>query len=450
MQDAREVRQMKKISFLLLFLLVVAPVFADANLTINGTGIPGDFINTRQRTPMLNLTFNLSESLGTGPSFAVKMSYINVTINSTSGMNISNITAIEIINASGNVIAANTTLKTDDTFFVYFGSLSDGAFVINSNNTNRTNLIISINVSGSAHVGNNTRVNVTSNASFGFAVIDSGINVTLNTNQSATNLSTIVNLHANVSVTPRYVDTLVLNQTFLIVINVTCSDSVQKLTVTLPSDFTNVTIVNVKRDGDSVTSGGSTLTDNRTTNNVINITMNAPATSYIIINFTANTTSTTASNTTINATIRNVRFNASADENNNGVKISHIIIIDRIIGSKLTALPNGTDYWEFNFTLNFSANVSGGFMFRMLDWTDNASRTINVNTSSASNAEVRLDADGTKSANVTNSYNLSAYLPMTLVSTSQQRIALKMILPAGTATSSTWWSTYFMLFSTDP
>src|SRR3990167_5237239 len=126
MQDAREVRQMKKISFLLLFLLVVAPVFADANLTINGTGIPGDFINTRHRTPMLNLTFNLSESLGTGPSFAVKMSYINVTINSTSGMNISNITAIEIINASGNVIAANTTLKTDDTFFVYFGSLSDG------------------------------------------------------------------------------------------------------------------------------------------------------------------------------------------------------------------------------------------------------------------------------------------------------------------------------------
>ena len=119
MQDTSEVCRMKKTAFLFMFLLVAAPVFADANLTINATGTAGDFINTLHRTPMLNLTFNLSESLDTGaPSFAVKMSYINVTINSTSGMNISNITAIEIINASGNVIAANTTLKTDDTFFV--------------------------------------------------------------------------------------------------------------------------------------------------------------------------------------------------------------------------------------------------------------------------------------------------------------------------------------------
>src|SRR3989344_263733 len=311
-------------------------------------------------------------------------------------------------------------------------------------NSNQTNLIISLNISIAGALGNNTRVNITSNASFNFSAL-SGINVTVELRNRASNLSTIVDVHASTSVTPRYVDTFAFNQTMIYTVNITGRDSIGNITIVIPTEYTNVSIAQIKRDG-------SVVTTDFTSSNVssrINISFITAAATSIIINFTVNSSAAT-SNLSFNATLKDWRLNATPQNNNTGVQALSILTINNVVGSKLTALPNGTDYWEFNFTFNFSANITGGLLFRMQDWMDNASQTINVNTSNSSYAVARLDADGTKSLNVTNVYNVSRYMQMSLDSTSQQRLALKMILPVGTPVSSTWWTNYFMLFRVDP
>ncbi len=434
--------EMKKSLFYgILFLALALPAFA-ANLTINGTPTNAQFINTIDRTSMMNLTFNLSNTSDTYNPFVVNMTYINVTINSTNGMNIANVTAIEIINASGTVIASNTTNRSADTFLVYFGGMADGGFVINSSKANKTNFMISVNISRAGGLGNNTRVNITSNYSFGWV---GDHNVTLNTNQSATNLTTITDVHASASISPRYVDTFAFNQTFIYMVNITGRDDVGNITMLVPSEFVNVTIRSITKDS-------STNPTDVTSSNVssrINISFTTAANSLIKINFTANISGALA-NTTVNVTLNDARLNVSADDNNTGVRTLALTIIDTIIGTKLTALANGSDYWEFNFSINFSANVSGSFLFRMDSWTNNASQTIDINTTNTSYATARLDANGTALANVTNSYNSSRYVPMIINSVTPQRIALKMIIPGGTPVSSTWWAKYFMLFITDP
>ncbi|MBI4019629.1 MAG: hypothetical protein HY364_05260 [Candidatus Aenigmarchaeota archaeon] len=428
---------------LLGFFFLAVPVYANVNLTVNGTDIAPAFINTIDRTAMLNLTFNITGDIGVASSI-VNVTYINVTIiNSSFGFNISNITAVEIINASGDVIASNTTNSSASNFTIFF--IRTNGFVVNSSHGN-SSFIISLNISSAGALDNATGVNISANSSI---VTAGNINITVGSNRGYThaysNFSRIADIHASASVSPRYVDTFTINQTMIYTINVTGRDDIGNVTITLPVEYTNISIQQIKKDGSVV----STDVTSSNVSSKINITFTTAAGSSIIINFTVNSSVATG-NLTLNTTLKDYRLNTTANDNNTGVSVSPIITIHSIVGSKLTALPNGTDYWEFNFTLNFSANISGGFMFRMLDWTNNASQTINVNTTNTSYAEVRLDADGTKSANITNSYVLSRYLPMTLVSTSQQRIALKMILPAGTPVSSTWWSTYFMLFRTDP
>ena len=412
-------------------LILASPVLAVGNLTVTGTSLAPAYANTITNTTMLNLSLNVS-----GGDGSVTITSMNITV--TGSATIGNVSQVNVINSAGSLIAYNNTNSTSNNFTLTIPS----GLLVNAS-TNST-VIISINISSLATRLISVSINMTS-ASFATDVGPDNVTITGGSVQAS---SQIQDLHAYAGITPRYIDTNVINQSLSYSITVTGLDAMSGTSITLPTGYTLVSLSSVSRSGTVLP-----LTDytNTTADNSINITFTAPSTLPISINFTVNTSASTVSAQPFNSTIyggnvSTVTVLLSAD--NTTVTTQQLISITNTQIFKGAAYVNGTDYWDFNFTLNFTANVTGVLQFKMNNWTNSAGDSMAL-TNSAGNisyASVWDVSNSTRVINVTNTYNITSGVLISGTQGVLDYIALRMIIPLTATVSSSWWTTYSMLF----
>ncbi len=423
---------------MMMLLILVSPSLAGGNLTINGSDMAPSYVNTAGSFAMLNLSLNVTPGAGDN---TVNITYINITVKNAT---ISNISAVEVRNSTGSTIASNSTNSSAANFTVYF----PGGYVVNSSTGNAT-LVVVFNISSSASRFNKTAANI----SLGAVVTTvAGDNVTYATVESSH--SQIQDVHAGAGITPHFADTGAVNQTFLYNITPTGSDLVKNISITIPPDFTNLVLVSMKRGGNVLVP--ETDYSNSTVSNRINITLVSSTNLELIINFTLNTSSSETGNITFNSTVSSGNASTTTTAVNTGVTIKQLIRIHNVQGVKTTALPNGTDYWEFNFTINVTESVSGLIHFKMSNWNNSASQIISLTNSTVIDnntgyyASLYLATNSSRIFNVTTYYNMTRGVQLSAAANTLYYVTLKMIAPSATPVSSSWWTTYSMLFRPDP
>jgi len=433
------------IIFVGLLLFFISPVFA-SGITFIGTSLAPVFANTNASADVLNLSINVS-----GDNGATNISSINITVVTGTFGNISSVT---IKNSTGTVLGVNTSINpaTNMSYTVFLGN----GFFINGTITNAS-LIVSINISGSATRQTNMSINVSSPAEIRTLNND---NVSLVTTQS--NGVFIQDIHGNATISPRFVDTGVLNQSFLYAIVPKGGDAIKNISIILPPGFTLINITGVER-GDSTNLTGDTDFTNTTTSNRINITLASSTLLKVEVFFTANINSTPVSSSAFNSTITggnltNVFTDPVSIEATN-VTAKQLLNVSNVKIIKSTAIVNGTDYWEFNFTINYTANIpTGGLIqFKLTNWNSTTADSINITNSNCPGsicATLRngTDFNTTSKFNVTNNYGTftTGISVSSITENNLIDVTLRMIIPTGTIVSSNWQATYGFLFRANP
>ncbi len=145
---------------------------------------------------------------------------------------------------------------------------------------------------------------------------------------------------------------------------------------------------------------------------------------------------------------------ADAVDNLTNVTTKHLLNITNVKATKNAAYLNGTDYWEFNFTINVSSPISttGLIHMKMRNWTDDSNNNIGLSNSTANLATLRMTADfnTTNKLNVTNNYDFSQGVYVSTSQDSPVTVVLRMLIPSSVSASSTWAATYSMLFRASP
>ncbi len=417
-----------------LFVLAVSPVFAAGNLNVSSANMAPAYINTRNQTNMLNLTFG---SYG-GDS---NLTAINVSIGNLSTGNIS---AVSIVNSTGAVLIANSTAAsaTNNTMAKFTLYIPNGLNI--TSGTNRS-LIIAINVSSTATPRTVVSVQINGTVEIGIVQVDNGTNVTIVSGFSNSSASQIQDVHANASITPRIVDTNVINQSFVYTFTPTGTDTISNLTLALPTSYPLVALSIIEHDGTNSTTGVS----NATTASQINVTLNTPTPSPVKLYFTVNTSGAASGLFTSTITGSNLTNVATDPVNNNQTNVTtkQLLNVTSVGAMKVAAIVNNTDYWEFNFTVNVTDTVTGLLQFKMTNWSDSSGQNMSLSSGNTSYATLRSSSDfnTTSKFNITNEYNLTQGLSYTSTS-GLITIFLRMIIPTSTPISATWYTTYSMLF----
>lgn len=433
--------------FLLAVLLLAAPAFA-ANLTITGENLAPSFANTRGSVDMLNLSFGVAGDAG-----SVNITSINVTIVTAV---VANVSAVQVKNATGTVIGANSSNSTATSFMV--------SFPAGINATNSSSVVISINISSIATRQAQVAVNIT-NASI---ATQASSNVTFgNANSNQSNPAQVQDVHANATISPRFVDTGVENQTFSYLFNITGLDSATNFSINLPSGYTLINLTSVERGGSPPANltPGSDYT-NTTLSNQVNVSLVSVTTQYVRIYFMANTSTGRVPSAAFTSNITGSNVTAATDAvlgNLTNATTDSVMNLTTVTISKGTAIINGTaagvgsDYWEFNLTLNFNATVSGTLHFKMTNWTEQNNNTISYSACSGSGASscatLRADINAslnTSRINITNNYDPAYGISMNPSAGNLTTLYLRMIIPSGTVVSRTWSAAYFALFRSNP
>ena len=415
----------------LLLLLLVTPVFAAGNLTLNsttsGTSV---FVNTRILTTIMNLSLN-----STGGD--ANVTGFNLTINGTAS--IGNVTLVAILNSTGSVIASNTTSTTPSMFVV----LIPGGFNV-TGGTVKT-LLVAVNISSVAP--SQTTVNISVNNVTG-VFVDTGSNVSSAAGFVNSSSSQIHDVHANVSISPRVVDTFIVNQSFAYTITPTGTDAVQNVSVAIPAGFTLINLTAVERNGMNLTSIVNFT--NTTAADRLNVSFIVPSAQVIRLLFTAN--ASTATPGAFSSTLAGSNLSAVATDpvNGNQTTVAPQVLanITSVAASKTAAVVNGSDYWEFALTVNITDAVAGLLQFAMANWTDNSGNNLGLTGCSTYCATLRNSSTFGAPGNisVTNDYNLTAGIPYTTSGVSTVTTYLRMVIPSGTAISSSWFTTYRVSF----
>jgi len=456
--------------YLLLFLILlifVSPAFADGKLNVTrGLLTTPAYINTQSITPVLNITFNVTNT-NDANEVNVSSIFFNLTGTAYSG----NVSGIFVYNDSDNdgVIGNSDRLLGSNTVW---------------NETNGEFAVMQVNFTSNLTILNNTNkfiiiaLNISSNAE---SVLTAGINISLNTSISTGNPndfiafpslyinstpSQIQDVHATGDITPNYVDTNVINQSALLTLNITGSDNFENITFTFPSSYPIVAVSEVSNstsiiynstlpDFLNVTFGGFMI-------NISNFTLGFnSADSFIKINFTINTSITAVSALKFNVSMTGSNLSGiSTTETTIGsqnITTQQMINITTVTVTKSTAIVNGTDYWEFNITVNITANTSGILQFRMNNWNSTTQGYGLLNVTNETGAFVenvtyratlrnQTAQTGSSQLNVTTDYgNLTRGLSLAYTGTTKTLI-LKMIIPTGMPYTNDWWSTYYILF----
>lgn len=427
---------MKWVLSILFVLLLLSPAFAVGNVTVTGSGLMpnSNFTNSNTSAVFLNLSFAVTTENG---SRIVNITRLNISLGNGS--------------TTGNVSAVELYLSNDTTVIgSAVNSMNSTAFNISIPNT----LVVNSSSNASVIVRFNISFNATTrqllSAILGSAadvLVNDGSNVASAAIQS--NATQLQSLQANTSVFPQFVDTNVINQTIVYTIVPTGKDGINRTVITIPSGYNLTNVSTVQVDG-SNTTGGVTTT---TAPNYINVTLTTATTQAIKVTFNVNTSAVRVNSTAFTSTVdggnlSNIATSAAAGLTN--ITTQQIINVTNVALAKGAAIVNGTDYWEFNFTLSFTANLTGTIQFKMTNWTDASSppNTINLNTSSAYYATLRNNSnfsDNNGKFNVTNIYG-DIGLNRTTTDSSSLTLILRMIIPSGTAVSSTWAATYNFLF----
>jgi len=289
--------------------------------------------------------------------------------------------------------------------------------------------------------------------------------ITANETVTAFSVSTesqIQDLRATASLSPTYVDTGVVNQTLIYNITTTGADYVNKTRIILPSGYTIVNVTNVTIDGVNQTENCPSPVSGevciQTDSTGINITYAGLGPNKAVrVYISVNTSSTAVSVQAFNSTLTGGNLSNTATDVHSAstdVITKQLINITNVRTIKSVALNNGTDYWEFNFTMSITANVSGLVQFRMNSWNNSAGQIINLtNQANLTNATFYASlrrSDGLSNIfNVTSSYR-DVGSSLTATENSIYNFVLRMIIPSGTPIASDWWTTYWTLFRSTP
>ena len=435
---------MKFFAFVAALIVLIGPVFAVGNLTVTGIDLVpvSNYTNSNTSVELLNLSLKVTTETG---SRIVTVSMINVSLGN--GSTTGNVSSVELyLGNDTTVIGRSSTGANATTFNV---SITN-TLVVNS--TSNATVIVRFNMSRNATTRQLLSAIVASASDIG--VDSAGSNVTLSTIQS--NTTQLQDIHANVSIGPSFVDTGAINQTLVYTIVPTGKDGINRTIISIPSgyNFTNISTVQV--DG-SNTTGGVTVT---TSPSYINVTMTTPTTQTIKVSFNVNTSGSAVSSTAFTSTIDGGNRTGMATDltgaNSTNITTQQLITVIGVALAKGAAIVNGTDYWEFNFTLNFTATATGLVQFKMSNWVDTSStpNTLYLNTSSAYYATLRNNSgnfsDPNGNFNVTNSYGDNTGISQSASQGGNLPLVMRMIIPSGTAVSSTWAATYNFLFRTTP
>ena len=466
---------------LLLVVFSVAPVFAAGNLTgTNGTlsafSASGDFWNTGMNV-ILNITFYS------------RISDVNVTglmVNITGTLNASNITGIfvyndsnsnAIIDPSETLLGSNTSLNNTFNYsFVLFSTVLSVP-----NHTNRS-VLIAFNISRSALRFNTTGAYISGGANINTSNLEVSDNVTLALGRINSTVKQVLDMHANVTLTPRMVDTNVSQQKLVYTITPSSQDSLRKVKIIVPTgyslvDITNISIGGTGRNisfdgatglGDSANGVGVTRGDTEFNTSFNTSAVNGWISSEIKINFTVNTNVSAQSSVAFTSKLlSNISFidpDILNEETN--VTTQQIIQILSVSGNKTAALTNGTDYWEFTLNVNFTTNLSMGLIqLKMNNWTSNQG-TINLTNDTVTGnrtlffANLRLSNEtygSNRTQNVTDNYNLTNGISfnttsdvLSPVTNRVKHFVLRMTIPSGIPASTGWWTVYSILFRSNP
>lgn len=426
---------------LLISLLYISPVFAVGNVTVTGRDLVpnGNYTNTNTSVAMLNLSFEVTTETG---SRTVNITLLNISLGN--GSTVGNISAVEIYLSNDTRVIGSAVNSMNSTAF---NITLSSTFVVNS--SSNASVIVRFNISRNATTRQLLSAILGSATDVG---VNDGSNVTVSGGQS--NATQLQDIHANVSISPRFVDTNVINQTLVYTIVPTGRDGINRTIITIPSGYNLTNVSTVEVDGSNTTSGVTTTT----APNYINVTITTPTTQKIKVTFNVNTSATRVDSSAFTSTIdggNRSGIPTEAVSPGTNATIQQIINVTSITIAKAAAIVNGTDYWEFNLTLNFTSNLTGLIQFKMSNWTDASSppNHINTNVSSTYYATLRNNSnfsDTNGKFNVTNVYVENWGLNQTITESGTLTLILRMIIPTGTAISSTWAATYNFLFRPSP
>lgn len=439
--------KMKQLSIIVFGLCVYFLMSSVSGATLNLTSNPVEltvYNNTGTNITMLNLTINL-----TGVE-SVLVRNIIATFNSTN----------ETLNGSQtnlSICIYNSTINSTN-------RLGCGTTWNVSNNLNQTNITLNFVVTNTTEenilivyeVYRNvtTPVNISLYLQDNNSITLNNTNVTVNgTFPLISNFTQVQDLHASASISPHYVDTNVKNQTLSYLINITGREIIENVTINVPDGYVITKVLSHTWEGGTINNctSGCSYSENQ-----INITENIS--SYLRVNFTVNTSSSSVNSTAFNSTISGGNLTSiETDVTNSSTNVTtkQLINVTNVSIMKNTAIVNGTDYWQFNFTLNITANVSGLIQFKMNPWNStSANTTINLTNGTGVNktyyASMWLSGNTSNVFNVTNEYNITQGISLTATAYNTYVVILKMIIPSGTPIASDWWTTYYMLFRSLP
>ena len=261
-------------------------------------------------------------------------------------------------------------------------------------------------------------------------------------------------LTANATISPRYVDTSVINQTFVYTIVPLNETLINRTVISAPAGYQIVSLQDVTLGvtNDSCLSTACTQREINSTqitvnfSSVINNSVNSP----VIITFLVNTSSSAVTGNFTSSIHNNTHNATGASGLNYTIVVTQPMLNISTAMTKGTAIINGTDYWEFRFDLLYNAAQDGLVQFRMNNWIDSAGQTMNI-----------LLSNGTTYATLSNQSNLNTTAKFSINTTYANSVGinrtnipgslyLRMFIPLGANLSSTWSSTYNFLFRAYP
>jgi hypothetical protein len=247
------------------------------------------------------------------------------------------------------------------------------------------------------------------------------------------------------------VDTNTINQTLVLTITPTGRTPINKTVITIPAGYSFVNVSTVQYNGVNSTSDLSITTSP----NYINITANTPSNATlnpIKVWFNVNTSVAYASGLFTPAIWGEGINGISGDVVSVNVTTQQLVNNVTITPTKMAAIVNGVDYWEFNFTLNITANATGLLQFKMSNWTDTSGNRMNISDGTTAYATLRNTSDfaTTNKININSSYVDGVGITKVATQNELFTVILRMIIPSGTPISNSWMTTYGILFRAIP
>src|SRR3989338_7140604 len=458
---------MKELIAVFVLAFLISPVFADATLTVNGTSKVPRYINSGDNVTMLNLSLLAANSTINVTSILINFStpYTTIEANNIYAL-VVNVSIYNDTDGDGIFHSKDTTLFGSNITFgnqtrINLTNITVGPIQVGTSSAVRLLVVFRLNIT--APVLANISANITGAASIGTNETVSG------SFPMQSGLGETSDVHANVTMRPNFVDTNITNQSIVYNFTITGVTSVNKTRITLPSGYTLVNVSGVTLNGLSrsidicpVATDVCTVVGAAEVNLTYTPTLAKGA--NVSITLLVNTSLSALPRSTVNSTLYSsdlTMYNISSSVlgASNNITTQPIINGSTVLIAKGAAIINGSDYWEFNFTLNFSATVPGIIQFKMYNWSDglnNISLTNSSGTEFYATMRNETNFNTTGKFNIINAYNGTLGINHTASTASTFTVILRMVVPsrdlAGnpTAISSSWFTIYNFLFRAIP